>query len=494
MIATNTPFFNDDRRIDITAYAGPRRAGKRTYNGKYGENPRDDKNGYPSFFTDEVFELYKDAGMNFLMPEADAFFEKNVTKTGFVKEQDFEKSDLYAYMKMAEKHGLDVYPADENIFGVMTHQEGSFGEKEKKIIRHFVETVQKYCPKSFRGIMLTDEPTYHSVGRIKKIMDYLHSDEIKSIKPDIKIYSSMLPMYAPLWSFSPKHSDKTQCREFKFNPEREEAFAEYVEKCAGAIGEFCCDYYPLGIDGWLSPGFYRNLELTAEYGKKGNYPIAITLQSVRMDSGYDPISGRAQKSGCTPTYEDMRFQVYSALAFGVTRIGYFTFWQLFHESTNEMFMKAMVNYEPSEEKGYRVSEIYYAVKEVNEEILAMDHIFLRYKWQGCRVVRKSRDRNIRLVKGDYKDGCVTELTASRDLLLGCFQKEDDGTEGYWIVNAHNPYRLEVNEVELCFEGAERLLYYRKGREYDVPLNNGRFSIRLGVGEGVFAIPYKSSSL
>lgn len=113
----------------------------------------------------------------------------------------------------------------------MDTKEGPFGEEEKEIIRHFVETIQQYCPKSFRGIMLTDEPTY----------------------------------------------------------------------------------------------------------------------------------------------EDMRFQVYSSLAFGVTRIGYFTFWQLFHESTGEVFMKAMVNYEPSEEKGYRVSEIYHAVKEVNEEILALDH-------------------------------------------------------------------------------------------------------------------------
>lgn len=49
----------------------------------------------------------------------------------------------------------------------------------------------------------------------------------------------------------------------------------------------------------------------------------------------------------------------------------------------------------------------------------------------------------------------------------------------------------MSNFKLFFnEGAERLLYYRKGKEYDVPLDNGSFSIRLGVGEGVFAIPYK----
>ena len=57
------------------------------------------------------------------------------------------------------------------------------------------------------------------------------------------------------------------------------------------------------------------------------------------------------------------------------------------------------------------------------------------------------------------------------------------------MNAQNPYRYEMNDVELCMEGAERLLYYRKGKEYDVPLQEGQFRVRLGVGEGIFVIPY-----
>ena len=111
MIAEKKPIYRNNRRIDITAYMGPRRAGKRNFNGKYGENPRDRHEGYPSFIRDEVFELYKEAGMNFLMPEADAFFGQNITETGYQPMENFEQSDLYAYMKMAEKHGLTDYPA-----------------------------------------------------------------------------------------------------------------------------------------------------------------------------------------------------------------------------------------------------------------------------------------------------------------------------------------------------------------------------------------------
>ena len=489
MITTKKPCYPDDRRMDMTAYMGPRRAGKRTFNGMYGINPRDEKEGYPSFITDEVFTLYKEAGMNFLMPEADAYYGQNITAAGYVSEPDFIKSDLYAYMKLAAKHGLSVYPTVEVLFGPMTHQDGPFGEEEKAVIREFVQTVQQYCPESFGGIMLTDEPSYQSLGRVKKIMEYLHSDEIRSIKPDLKIFASMLPMYTYLSAYSPRYTADKYNRDITFNADRADAYQDYIEMCEEALGEFCCDYYSLGRDGWLSPAFYQNMEMMAEQGKKKQYPVTITLLSNRMDTSYNPKTGRGRVVYRIPSYEDMRFQVYSALAFGMRRIGYYTFWQQYHESTGEVYPKAMINYEPSEEKGFRATEIYYAVKEVNAEVLAIDHIFLRYTWQGCKVVRTSRERNIRLVKGGYEGGCITDVKATRDLLIGCFTHEEDQTEGYWIVNAQNPYRYEMNDVELCMEGAERLLYYRKGKEYDVPLQEGQFRVRLGVGEGIFVIPY-----
>ena len=109
MIAATRPYYPDDRRIEMTAYIGPRRQGKRYYNGVYGANPRDLKEGYPSFITDDVFELYKNAGFSFLMPEGDAFYQRKTTSDGIVRETDFEKSDLYQYMKMAQQHGLAVY-------------------------------------------------------------------------------------------------------------------------------------------------------------------------------------------------------------------------------------------------------------------------------------------------------------------------------------------------------------------------------------------------
>lgn len=489
MLSKEKPKYPADRHIDMTAYMGPRRAGKRDFNGKYGENTRDGDENYPSFITDDVFEAYKEAGLDILMPEADAYYGMNITDEGYVEEPDFEKSDLYAYMQMAKKHGLTVYPAVEEVFGPMTHNPGPFGKKEKEIIRDFVETVQRYFPETFGGIMLTDEPTYRSLDRVKKIVEYLHSDEIQKIKPDLRMFASMLPIYAGVRAFDKEHGEAEEITAKFFDEESVASYTQYMRQCTDAIGEFGCDYYCIGRNGWLAPGFYQNMELMAEYGKENGHEVFITLLSSRMDTEYNPKTGRGLTVFSITSYEDIRFQVYSSLAFGMRRIGYYTFWQHYHESNREVYPKAMINYDPAEEKGYRKTEIYYAVKEVNEEIRAIDHIFLHYNWQGCKVVRKSRDRNIRLVKAGYTGGCITQMEATRDLLVGCFTKDDDGTEGYWIVNAQNPYRYEMNDVRIHMEGAECVTYYRKGREYDAPLEDGWFQIRLSVGEGIFVVPY-----
>ena len=486
---TKKPTYPDDRRIDLTAYMGPRRAGKRLFGGQYAANPRDPKKRYPSFITEEVFELYKASGLNVLMPEGDAYYGQDYVDEGYVENTDFPSSDLYKYMQLAEKTGLEVYPAIEKVFSEMTHKDGPFGGPEKRMIRDFVETVQTYFPNCFKGIMLTDEPSIQPLGRVRKIMEYLRSDEIKAIKPDLKIFSSMLPMHARIGSLDEEYNLPEENGKCKFDEERVKAYENYLTKYAEAIGEFGYDCYPFGRDGWLSPVFYQNLELAAEHGKREHYAISITLQSFRMDTNYNVKTGRGRVIYRQPSYEDVRYQVYSSLAFGVEKIGYFTFWQHYSESTREVFLKAMVNYDASEEKGYRKTEIYDVVKEVYEEILSIDHIFMRYKWKGCKVIRTSRERNIRNVKGGYEGGCLKDMKASRDLLVGCMENPEDNAEGYWIINAQNPYFYEMNEAELQFEGATHVAYYRKGCEYVVPLQDGKFAIRLGVGEGIFAIPY-----
>lgn len=489
----NKEKYIDDRCIDLTAYLGPRRAGKNFYNGVYGADPLDPKDGYPSFITDEVFQLYKEAGLNFLMPEGDAYYGKRLTPNGFVDEPEFTKSDLYHYMEVAKRNGLSVYPTSEELFIHMSHAKGVIGEKEKRYIKEMIETLQKYFPDTFQGIMVTDEPVYSELERVQSIMDYLQSDEIRAIKPNLKTFTSMLPIYGTLATFGPDMEENGMSGDaFEM---RKNMYQCYIEACAKAMREFSVDFYALVYEQGISPLYYLNLEMGAKHCKEKRIPLAVTLQSCRLDVDLNEQTGESTILYRTPNYYDMRWQVYSALAFGASRIGYYTFWPHYNKGSETQQPNAMLVYEPSEEKGYRVTEIYDAVKEVHQEILAFDHVFLRFQWQGCQVINSGDDENIKCVEANYKDSRMLVKKARKSLLIGCMQNPEDGRNGYWIVNAENPSRYMINDVELMFAEAEYVVYYRKGKEYHEPLKEGGlWQIRLGIGEGIFVIPYKNCEL
>ena len=480
------PCYRDDRRIEMTAYMGPRRAGKRKFNEKYG-NPRDPEEGYQSFWTDAVFQDYKDAGFTFLIPEGDAFFGTRITEEGIVEEPDFTKSDLYFFIKEAEKHGLMVYPSCRILLDKIARQPGKLNDSEKEVIRNFVKTITEQFSDICKGILLTDEPGIKAAEHIREIIAY-----VNELAPELDVFTSMLPIYGTVDSYDPKY-DKDEYKDVPITIEmREEAYQNYIDTYGDILGEFAYDFYPMncGATDTLSPTFYKNLEMAAKSGLEKGFPIAITLQAFRMDAHYDPATGKGNEIFRTTSYEDIRYQVYSSLAFGVRRIGYFTFWQHYNEGDAEVFPTSMVVYDEAEESGYRKTSMYDAVKKVNEQIKAFDHVFLRFNWKGCRVVKKSDDYNIQLVNGGYEQGMLKEVSAVRDALVGCFENPEDGREGYWIVNAHNPYFYEWNKVKLCFAGASHIQYYRAGRECCAQLeDDGSFSIRLGAGEGIFIIPY-----
>lgn len=487
MIRRGKPQYADDRRLETTAYMGPRRAGKRNFNEEYG-NPRDCAAGYREFWDDAVFEAYKEAGLTFLIPEGDAFFGTRVTADGVCGETDFTKSDLFRFLEIARRHDLAVYPSQAELMYIMARRAEPLNDEEKRRIADMVTTLKARFPDTVKGLLLTDEPMMKHYGGVASCVEW-----IRSLAPEWDLFVSMLPIYGTAEMFgADMQSEKYKGHEVTLEMKSEE-YSRYISSFGKLLGEFSFDYYAFNRDvgpETLSPTFFRNLELAAEGAKEHGFSMSATLQACRMDRGYDPQSGKTERVIFREvTYEDMRWQAYAALAFGARRLGYFTFWQHYNESQYETFPTAMVVYDEAEPCGWRKTATYDAVQKVNAQIHAFDHVFLRFDWRGCRVINRSGDENVAFVKGDWRDGALGDLQATRDTLVGCFENPEDGREGYWLVNAHNPYFYEWNEITARFHGANRATYWRGGREYDVALTDGALSLRLGAGEGVFVIPY-----
>ena len=69
-------------------------------------------------------------------------------------------------------------------------------------------------------------------------------------------------------------------------------------------------------------------------------------------------------------------------------------------------------------------------------------------------------------------------------------KDSDGFDGYMIADAQNPTvgAGKSTKVTLTFHDATKALVYVDGEEQNIELTDGKMTIDLAVGSGVFVIP------
>ena len=89
--------------------------------------------------------------------------------------------------------------------------------------------------------------------------------------------------------------------------------------------------------------------------------------------------------------------------------------------------------------------------------------------------------------GDYKDPRIASATATDEAIIGCM-KDENGFDGYMIVNATDPGQKLSNSVTVEFKEATKALAYVQGEEQTITLKDGSYTFDLAAGEGVFVIP------
>ena len=75
-------------------------------------------------------------------------------------------------------------------------------------------------------------------------------------------------------------------------------------------------------------------------------------------------------------------------------------------------------------------------------------------------------------------------------MFGYFN-DADGNDGIMVVNYNETSLNLTDEVTLDFDSAKynKAICYIGGKKNVIDLNGGKLNLRLGVGEGVFVIPY-----
>ena len=183
--------------------------------------------------------------------------------------------------------------------------------------------------------------------------------------------------------------------------------------------------------------------------------------------------------------EDLRWQFYVYMAFGVKAFTYFTY----RTSILEDFSNSCVD---AEESG-KTYPVYDYAKTVNREMLNFDHVYLNFDWNGTMPILGTQSEQDYNMNFDGLNNPLSSIDAlkgaqaTQDALIGQF-KDKAGYDGLVVVNFTDPAYGLKNTVSLEFKDASKVRVYKKGIAYDYQVLDNRFELELGVGEGVFMIP------
>lgn len=472
-VTAGTPVYEDDAYIELAAYCGPRRGGYRYWNGVYGEYEQDPAGGWDGWITKEAFQDYIDCGFTYLLTEQDAAYDYNYQKEQSVSE--FEKSDLYPYMELAEEMNIPVVVYANNLTQMTGSTDPRLTEDQKAFLAEMVADLSQY--KMFKGFTFRDEPSIGSAKTFGAVKEYLDS-----LKSDLYYFTSFLPIYCnDLTRLSTEHTD-----------DKEAAYTDYINAFSDAVGTFSYDSYPLYTDPvkgttFVDDTWFQNLRIVAENAKEKDYDAGITIQS--FAGGNAGAEGLSVHKRATDSKADITFQLYTSLAYGMKYINYYTYWEHWAQSDTESYYSSMVMY--PEENGQEPikTDAYYAVKEANEEIKKFDHVFMKFDWLGTTALT-SEDKDLTTalkLAGDYQSPRIASAAATDDAIIGCM-KDADGYDGYMIVNATDPGQKLSNTVTVEFKETSKVLAYINGEEQTVTPEDGKYTFELEAGAGVFVIP------
>ena len=283
------------------------------------------------------------------------------------------------------------------------------------------------------------------------------------------------------------------------------SYTEYIDACCNQLlaktthGErwLSADSYVLKNSGagsstyFLKEEWLQNLAMLqrAKYltHKELNLKTNFFIQAMPIGTTNDRI----------PTYNDLSLQIYSMLAYGYDSVAYFCY-----QTPPVNFEFGSDQYALLDRSGKKTS-VYDAAKKINNEINQFDHVYLQFNKNWIGVVPIIGTKNTKGENNSFsllKDYCadttfsvkaVKELksvTAEYDTLIG-YMKDDFGNPGFMLVNYNDTAKQCKGKVELEFNGAKKALVYRNGKGSLEDVTDNKISLNLGIGEGIFVIPF-----
>ncbi len=286
------------------------------------------------------------------------------------------------------------------------------------------------------GYYLQDEPNYAQFRTLGQMnAEFLRCD------PKHLPYINLFPTYASTKQLgTPTYSDHLD---------------KYLSIVRPAVLSY--DHYCLLRDGRDRPDYFENLALIREYGQRYGTPSWNIILSAPHLAYRDPTAG------------EMRWQVYTSLAYGMKGIMWFTYWTL--PAWGEDGGTAIVD---SEGKPAR---LYPIVQQLNGETKVLGRTLLRLTSTGV------------FHTGDTPRGCrrlgddaVLQAPADVPLVIGFF-RDDHGVEYAMVVNRDHAKSVEFPLTFLPHVVSVAEISAADGTARPLTLSKQQVKLRLAAGDG-----------
>ena len=258
-----------------------------------------------------------------------------------------------------------------------------------------------------------------------------------------------------------------------------------------------CDDYPLYYDPsskttyYLKTTWLQNLEYLAKAKRDSDVKIVTNFFIQAMSYG-----ANNAKRDRVPSYEDIRLQLYTLLAFGYDSASYFCYatppiGEEFNESQYALI-----------DRDGNGTEVYESGKRVNAEIRKLEKVYMQFnsRWLGvCPIYgTNNTDKDSEYFNKTMESmfgpltlarlSGIKNVTSDEDLIIG-HMKDGEGNSGYMFVNYNETTLKKQVNAKVLFNGFTKADVYRNGEKTTVALSGGELTVHLDTGEGVFVIPH-----
>ena len=422
------------------------------------------------FRNEKTYQEYKDCGFDILL------LLGNDTYNG----EEFETSDLKMNLELCAKVGLKAIVHDKRLHD-LSMQEHSLIGKEFDSFEKLVEYV-RFCMNpymghpNFYGVTLFDEPRYQHLSAVAEI-----TRAVKAINQDFFVHTCLLPYFAGV-DYGLLDFQSSLKEEFTKGLTSTQVYEKYIASHLEWTGAnyVAYDNYPIFYtmeEGYGSKGtmlcftYFHTLQMVTEQAKAHGAKIDLTIQT------YADFTTPMRQ--CDE--DDIRFQAYAALAFACMNISYFTYFMFPTRQKGGGICQAIMD-------DYGNKIVYYETQRVNQIAQKVYAVTENFAYDGTDLWADGEEPKLFEQVKRTKFDEIKEYKVSQPTLINRLKDEDRGVTGFMLVNSSDPAKKLCDRVELTFNGATKAVVYIDGNPSYIALDEGKITLNITCGDGVFIIP------